>query len=126
MTDEQDFEVKAEESFNLGTQLYMNDSGSGDLLNRFLKTLTDTNSNVCNVMVSELQALDPNLNQRSNYMQKVTINRVLLKYLFTITATTHADINNQISLCNNNHQDEIWLGSVKTSVLPLLLNYIEF
>lgn len=107
-------------------KIYINNDANGELIFKFLSALRSSNENLFNEFMKELYSLDKDIDRRNSSMQKITINRVLIKYLMVISIHAGLDVNAALVNCVNSLEDDVWLNGVLTTVVPVLLNNLDF
>ncbi len=108
-------------ALKMGALAYGNNNEEGSTLTQFL-LLVKKQSVTAHLSLSKaLNDFDVNLKKRSNTMQLIAINRVLILKLFKLSLSKNLDVNNQLSVCSNNMIGDVWLAVIINAVVPLLI-----
>jgi len=115
-----------DELYDKVEKIYLDNDANGELMFKFLSALRNSSGDLFNELMKELYTLDKDIDRRNSSMQKITINRVLIKYLMVISVYSGLDVNAVLVNCANDIEDDTWLNGVLTTVVPVLLNNLDF
>jgi len=119
MKNEKVVKITNESITNL-SDAYIKSNDNGDLINKFIGIF---NKNKQQIIIKHIKNIDSNLDKKINLIQRVILNGIIttlvLKYK---NDNEDVLINNVLYQCNSLYNDDIWLNSMKETVIPFLID----
>jgi len=111
------------DSIKLFEKGYKINNDKGIILSNIIEFIKNSTSKNKDILISLILSEDKELDKKSNMMQKVIINKVLISELLNIKHKNNSiNIANIIVHCNSLNKDDYWFAVVTKEVIPFILN----
>jgi hypothetical protein len=110
-----------ENLFQAAKKLYGKDNKRGKLLTDILNRVSSLDKEAHGRLVKLLYSMDPNLYKRSDYTQRIILNRVLLTHVLRIRSKLDDNLTSFIALLSYKSSVNEWKKVITQNIIPTLI-----
>ena len=110
-----------DKAHKLAASLYTKNKGNGSMLPEVISSIKTEDDAVRARITKLLTSMDKHLYKKSNTMQKIIMNNILLTHVLKLRATLDVNLTAVISLLSYQTDNATWKRIVSKNIIPFLI-----